>query len=76
MVGIQDPLRPEVTGAVATCHSAGVIVRMVTGDNMATAVAISKDANILPRNFNLKEDNNFHVMEGAKFREYVNKLKN
>lgn len=29
--GIHDPLRPEVTGAIWNCHSAGVQVKMVTG---------------------------------------------
>lgn len=29
--GIHDPLRPEVSGAIKTCHSAGVQVKMVTG---------------------------------------------
>lgn len=33
IVGIRDPLRPEVPGAVATCQRAGITVRMVTGDS-------------------------------------------
>lgn len=48
LVGIQDPLRPNVKEAVANCHKASITVRMVTGDNLVTAVAISKDAGILP----------------------------
>lgn len=47
MVGIQDPLRPAVIGAVADCNTAGIRVRMVTGDNIETAVAIAKDAGII-----------------------------
>ena len=35
LVGIRDPLRPEVPGAVATCQRAGITVRMVTGDSMS-----------------------------------------
>jgi hypothetical protein len=30
VVGIQDPIRPGVPEAVAKCHHAGVVVRMVT----------------------------------------------
>lgn len=30
---MQDPLRPEVPEAVATCQRAGITVRMVTGDS-------------------------------------------
>lgn len=37
VVGIEDPLRPGVTEAVATCAGAGVAVKMVTGDNIITA---------------------------------------
>jgi len=47
LVGIADPLRKEVVGAVATCQKAGIIVRMVTGDNIDTANAIAKQAGIL-----------------------------
>ena len=31
ILGIKDPVRPEVPAAVATCKRAGIIVRMVTG---------------------------------------------
>ena len=32
VLGIKDPVRPEVPAAVATCKRAGIIVRMVTGE--------------------------------------------
>lgn len=47
MVGIKDPIREAVPGAVKKCFEAGVRVRMITGDNPATAVAIAKEAGIL-----------------------------
>jgi P-type Ca2+ transporter type 2C len=47
IVGIVDPLRPDVVEAVATCQKAGIFVRMVTGDNLETAVAIARQAGIL-----------------------------
>ncbi|KAJ6118387.1 hypothetical protein N7471_013854 [Penicillium samsonianum] len=59
VVGIQDPLRPEVPPAIRRCHSAGVQVKMVTGDNIATAVAIASSCGI-------KTDG--LVMEGHQFR--------
>lgn len=31
MVGIEDPLRPEVPAAIDACHRAGISVRMLTG---------------------------------------------
>lgn len=45
--GIKDPLRPDVTEAVRICQSAGIFVRMVTGDNIETAKAIAKECGIL-----------------------------
>lgn len=47
MVGIKDPLRDGIAEAVEKCRIAGVRVRMVTGDNKETAIAIAKDAGIL-----------------------------
>lgn len=47
IAGIMDPLRDDVVDAVAQCQRAGIFVRMVTGDNLDTAVAIAKKAGIL-----------------------------
>ena len=47
IIGIEDPLRPEVAPAIKACYTAGIDVRMVTGDNLDTAIAIAKDAGIL-----------------------------
>ncbi|KAJ3157499.1 Calcium-transporting ATPase 10, plasma membrane-type, partial [Irineochytrium annulatum] len=47
LIGIKDPLRKEVPGAVATCQRAGLTVRMVTGDNILTACKISRECGIL-----------------------------
>ena len=52
-VGIRDSLRNGVKEAVAKCHSAGVNVIMVTGDNIITATAIAKDCGILGADVNL-----------------------
>lgn len=46
--GMSDRVRPEVPPAVARCEAAGVRVRMVTGDNAATAAAIARECGILP----------------------------
>lgn len=51
--GLQDTLRQGVKTAVDKCHSAGVRVIMVTGDNLITATAIAKDCNIFPEKIDL-----------------------
>jgi len=62
IVGIKDPVRPEVPDAVATCQRAGITVRMVTGDNIHTARHIARECGILPPN------TDFMAMEGPTFR--------
>ncbi|KAH8503226.1 hypothetical protein H0E87_014503 [Populus deltoides] len=47
IVGIKDPVRPGVKESVAVCRSAGITVRMVTGDNINTAKAIARECGIL-----------------------------
>ena len=47
-IGVEDPVRPEVPGAVARCHRAGIEVLMITGDHPATALAVAAAAGIVP----------------------------
>ena len=41
LVGLIDPPRPEAVAAVAECQSAGITVKMITGDHAGTAAAIA-----------------------------------
>ena len=45
--GMIDPVRPEVKGAVAEAHSAGMRTVMITGDHIDTAVAIAIELGII-----------------------------
>ncbi|KAE7999720.1 hypothetical protein FH972_004125 [Carpinus fangiana] len=60
VVGIKDPVRPGVKESVAVCRSAGITVRMVTGDNINTAKAIARECGILTDGI---------AIEGPAFRE-------
>jgi len=49
LVGIVDPPRPAAKDAIAIAHSAGIQVRMITGDHAVTAAAIAKNLGITGR---------------------------
>ncbi|KAK8090669.1 calcium-translocating P-type ATPase [Apiospora phragmitis] len=59
LVGIQDPVRSGVPKAVKKAQYAGVVVRMVTGDNVVTAQAIATECGIYTNGI---------IMEGPVFR--------
>jgi Ca2+-transporting ATPase len=46
LIGLADPLRPDVPAAVRACHEAGIRVAMVTGDYPVTARAIADQAGL------------------------------
>jgi len=64
--GIEDPVREEVPMAIKQCQEAGISVRMVTGDNLATARAIAVKCGILK-----PENSDFLVLEGEEFNRRV-----
>jgi P-type Ca2+ transporter type 2C len=48
-IGMQDPPRPEVKKAIKECLSAGISVKMITGDSAETARAIASKVGIKGR---------------------------
>lgn len=46
-VCIADPLRPETKKAVKDCKNAGIQVKILTGDNLITAVSIAKELGVI-----------------------------
>lgn len=64
IAGIKDIIRKEVPDAVKMCNTAGIRVRMVTGDNLITAIAIAKECGILIEG---EESDKYTAMEGPEF---------
>ena len=69
--GLIDPLRPGIRDAVEQCRKSGINVRMVTGDNLDTAIAISKEAGIITDADLLSNESGYLCMTGKTFRENV-----
>jgi Ca2+-transporting ATPase len=74
IVGIKDPLRPEVTDAVSQCKRSGIVVRMVTGDNILTAQHIARECGILDSNGVAIEGPNFRKLTDEELDEILPKL--
>ncbi|MBW4519325.1 MAG: cation-transporting P-type ATPase [Scytolyngbya sp. HA4215-MV1] len=55
LIAMFDPPRPEVQGAIAQCHTAGIKVTMVTGDYGLTAEAIARKIGLVGNGENLHD---------------------
>ena len=62
IVAISDPIRPDVPAAIAECHSAGVDVKIVTGDTSVTATEIARQVGVWTA-----DDNDTHRITGSEF---------
>jgi Ca2+-transporting ATPase len=67
LLGLEDPLRPEVPEAVAACVAGGIRVVMITGDHPATAIAIARQAGIDAGSVLTGED--LATLDDASFRQ-------
>ncbi|XP_065083006.1 plasma membrane calcium-transporting ATPase 2 isoform X4 [Ochlerotatus camptorhynchus] len=65
VVGIEDPVRPEVPDAIRKCQRAGITVRMVTGDNINTARSIATKCGII------RPQDDFLILEGKEFNRRI-----
>ena len=54
MTGLRDPPRPEVAGAIKACHTAGIRVIVITGDNKLTAEAICTEIGVFKSSADVK----------------------
>ncbi|KAA0875103.1 cation-translocating P-type ATPase [Nitrincola tapanii] len=71
-IGLQamiDPPRAEAIRAVATCQSAGINIKMITGDHALTAGAIAKQIGILSAEESLDQGKTQKVLTGRDLAE-------
>lgn len=71
LIGMIDPPRPEAKAAVARCHTAGIQVKMITGDHPETALTIAKDLGIAREGSKVISGVELERMTIAQIREIV-----
>lgn len=69
--GMEDPLRPEIRGAIKKCVRAGIDVKMLTGDHINTALEIAVQAGITKKGSKAYTRNELSVMSDTELSEAV-----
>ncbi len=69
MVAIRDPLREDVKDAIEQCRSAGIEVKMITGDNVQTARAIGYNIGLITQAEAEINGNDGIILTSDKFNE-------
>ncbi len=68
ILGLADPLRPQVPAAIAECRAAGIRVLMITGDYPATAHAIARQAGLAGAPHDLLSGDEMATLDDAALR--------
>ena len=72
---ISDPLRKEVPGAIRQCYKAGIDVKIVTGDTVATAMEIARQCGLDPSQENCITGTEFAALSDEEALERIKELK-
>jgi Ca2+-transporting ATPase len=75
IVAISDPLRKEVPGAIHQCYKAGIDVKIVTGDTVATAMEIARQCGLDPSRENCITGAEFAALSDEEALERIKDLK-
>jgi sodium/potassium-transporting ATPase subunit alpha len=68
LIGLEDPPRPEVAKAIATCRKAGIRIIMITGDASRTALAIAREIGLVSGDPAIVEGGAFMSMSDQELR--------
>ncbi len=74
LVGMIDPPRPEVKKAIMTCKTAGIDVKMITGDHQATAIAIAKEIGLMRNDKAVLSGEEIGKMSDTQLEKVVDKI--
>ena len=73
IIGLKDPARKNVASAIQTCREAHIRPIMLTGDNLATALAIAKEVGICESDEEGVNASDLNNLKPREVIEYVNK---
>lgn len=76
IIGIKDPLKPNVASLLNVLDRGGLVVRIVTGESKEYAVSIAKEIGILPLDWKETSLNQKMVMDGETFRNAAGNIFN
>lgn len=74
ILALRDPVRPGVPDAVKKCQQAGISVRIVTGDNKSTAIAIASECGIIFESSIIIEGPQFRSLSDQERKEILPRL--
>jgi Ca2+-transporting ATPase len=75
LVGLADPIRPQVPAAIQALHRAGIRTIMITGDQAPTAVAVARELGLSRRGaLNVLEAHELATLDEATLRERVREV--
>ncbi len=75
LVGMIDPVRPEVKAAIEECREAGITPVMITGDHINTAKAIARELGILSDDSEAMSGADIDSLSDEEFKEVVQKIR-
>ncbi len=73
IIGLKDPARKNVANAIKTCREAHIRPIMLTGDNLATALAIGKEVGICASDDEGVNASDLNNLKPREVMEYVSK---
>ncbi|SFG83669.1 Ca2+-transporting ATPase [Desulfotomaculum arcticum] len=74
LLGMFDPPRREVAGAIQKCRQAGIHVAMITGDHKNTALAIGKELDIVENEHQILTGHELEDMDDTELAKIIDKV--
>ncbi|MEI8061314.1 MAG: HAD-IC family P-type ATPase [Candidatus Berkelbacteria bacterium] len=74
IVGVEDPIRPEVVETIKQCQNAGIQVKIVTGDYLVTAIQVAKQIGLEAEAENIMEAGELDNISDYDLEEKIGKI--